>query len=539
MEGEVRDEFPQAVKLQLEQRVASRCSNPDCLAATREPHSDGKTSTNGGQAAHITAASPRGARYDETMTSEQRASIVNGIWLCNFCARKIDVDRDRYPIARLREWKQKSEQAARERFGIPTEASVPASLLASTVATVSATWRSKNKRTSELSRDQALKDLRGVGLIIPTGVVPDKLVESGTFSLHYRGGLEVSEMMLFDLPGGVIDNRISVIRKRDNSFRIQVLDELGDLYEAACPPVAREKAILIVVAWRRNEVRFWVDEHYESMRLKSSITHLGPDFLLGIDIDGELSSDNIRHDYICGNAKGLNLEKDGVWRGTLVSSPKIDTILYEEDEIRQLSIKVRADYEGKQKSPYETLARFIEVVEVVSNAEAPLLEVGRALRNLLVTGYPFLDEVVSAVHEISATKVRVSFVVARSPLSKFDETATFSSIQDGIDPEELTWWEKASLSCTSFNHEKILKMGNQWFTIKDLLTFIGFLFESVPRGLSMSDTHREMLQLNNTFFLGGLPALERQVIGLRSVFLRGIADLLTLSKSLLASSGAL
>jgi hypothetical protein len=39
------------------------------------------------------------------MTDEERAAISNGIWLCRECARKIDVDEAKYPVALLAEWK--------------------------------------------------------------------------------------------------------------------------------------------------------------------------------------------------------------------------------------------------------------------------------------------------------------------------------------------------------------------------------------------------------------------------------------------------
>jgi len=39
------------------------------------------------------------------MTDEERAAISNGIWLCKECARKIDVDEAKYPVAQLAEWK--------------------------------------------------------------------------------------------------------------------------------------------------------------------------------------------------------------------------------------------------------------------------------------------------------------------------------------------------------------------------------------------------------------------------------------------------
>lgn len=73
-----------------------------------------------GIAAHITAASPNGPRFDSTLSPESRASLENGIWLCHICAARIDRDEDRYPTSLILAWKQQAEEAANRRT---TEAS--------------------------------------------------------------------------------------------------------------------------------------------------------------------------------------------------------------------------------------------------------------------------------------------------------------------------------------------------------------------------------------------------------------------------------
>jgi hypothetical protein len=45
-----------------------------------------------GVAAHITAASPGGPRFDPNLSDKERASATNGIWLCQNCAKLIDND---------------------------------------------------------------------------------------------------------------------------------------------------------------------------------------------------------------------------------------------------------------------------------------------------------------------------------------------------------------------------------------------------------------------------------------------------------------
>ena len=108
-----RQDFPAQVKETLAQRVGSRCSNPNCRQLTSGPRSDSDKSVNVGVAAHITAASPGGPRYDGRLTSEERTSIENGIWLCQTCAKMVDNDPARYTVDLLRQWKRLSEEAAR------------------------------------------------------------------------------------------------------------------------------------------------------------------------------------------------------------------------------------------------------------------------------------------------------------------------------------------------------------------------------------------------------------------------------------------
>jgi len=105
-----RDEFPLAIVNVLAKRVANICSNPDCRQQTSGPHTDDSKALNTGVAAHITAASPGGARYDASLTPEERKSATNGIWLCQTCGKLVDNDEVRYPISRLRQWKQRSEE---------------------------------------------------------------------------------------------------------------------------------------------------------------------------------------------------------------------------------------------------------------------------------------------------------------------------------------------------------------------------------------------------------------------------------------------
>ena len=92
----MRDDFPPSVIEQLARRVGFCCSNPGCQRPTSGPRAEPQKSINIGVAAHITAASEGGPRYDENLTSAERRSITNGIWLCQNHAKMIDDDEIRY-----------------------------------------------------------------------------------------------------------------------------------------------------------------------------------------------------------------------------------------------------------------------------------------------------------------------------------------------------------------------------------------------------------------------------------------------------------
>ena len=108
----MRDDFSIPVKDLLAKRVAFRCSNPACRKPTSGPQEDPEKSINIGVAAHITAASPDGARYNPALTGEERKSTANGIWLCQSCAKLVDNDETRYTAEVLQHWKAVSESAA-------------------------------------------------------------------------------------------------------------------------------------------------------------------------------------------------------------------------------------------------------------------------------------------------------------------------------------------------------------------------------------------------------------------------------------------
>jgi hypothetical protein len=108
----MRDDFPIPVKELLAKRVAQRCSNPSCRKPTSGPQDNPERSINIGIAAHLTAASEGGPRFDPLLAPAQRASPENGIWMCQSCAKLVDNDEHRYTLEILRGWKIQAEQTA-------------------------------------------------------------------------------------------------------------------------------------------------------------------------------------------------------------------------------------------------------------------------------------------------------------------------------------------------------------------------------------------------------------------------------------------
>lgn len=108
----MRDDFSVSTKELLAKRVAYRCSNPECRHVTSGPQTDPAKAVNIGVAAHITAASEGGPRFDPAMTSDERQGPENGIWLCQSCAKLVDNDPIRYAVDVLQLWKKLAETTA-------------------------------------------------------------------------------------------------------------------------------------------------------------------------------------------------------------------------------------------------------------------------------------------------------------------------------------------------------------------------------------------------------------------------------------------
>lgn len=74
-----------------------------------------------GEAAHIYAARPDQARYDEQMTDQARSEIFNAIWLCRNCHKQVDRDPAKFPADLLFLWRERHEEYVASNLGSQTE----------------------------------------------------------------------------------------------------------------------------------------------------------------------------------------------------------------------------------------------------------------------------------------------------------------------------------------------------------------------------------------------------------------------------------
>ena len=110
VETERRDEFGSAARDTLAKRAGFLCSFPGCRRLTVGPSEDRESRLSMvGVAAHITAASALGPRYDATLSTVERSSDLNGIWMCQTHAKLIDDNPSTHTVVEIQRWKRQHE----------------------------------------------------------------------------------------------------------------------------------------------------------------------------------------------------------------------------------------------------------------------------------------------------------------------------------------------------------------------------------------------------------------------------------------------
>jgi len=87
-------------KLILAFRSGDLCALPGCGRRLTIDGEDGATASTG-EAAHIAGEKPDAARYDSSMTDEERNDVPNLIYLCGDCHTKIDKLKQDWPTEKL------------------------------------------------------------------------------------------------------------------------------------------------------------------------------------------------------------------------------------------------------------------------------------------------------------------------------------------------------------------------------------------------------------------------------------------------------
>ena len=204
-----RDEFSAEVKRSLAHRVGFICSYPDCNALTTGPSAESTKAINSsGMACHISSAAggPGARRFNPTMTSEERTSIENGIWMCYSHGHIIDNDEKRFTIDVLEKWKIIAELKAqfrnenKGRMDIPID--VFKGLNLPEQEFILREGDDFNKLVGDAIRDSCISTLWGQEY---TGPVRDLLIEMVLNSFKHGGAKQV-EVNIKNNVIEVIDN---------------------------------------------------------------------------------------------------------------------------------------------------------------------------------------------------------------------------------------------------------------------------------------------------------------------------------------------
>lgn len=99
-----RDDFTRHTKSKLAESANGRCVRPGCGRLTQCTDPVTNLRVNFGAAAHDSAASSGGPRFDPFLTPEQRRAFENGAWLCMSCATIVDRLSHLFPQGTLRGW---------------------------------------------------------------------------------------------------------------------------------------------------------------------------------------------------------------------------------------------------------------------------------------------------------------------------------------------------------------------------------------------------------------------------------------------------
>lgn len=545
-----RDDFTASTKRKLAERVACKCSNPQCKVSTIGPAGDRSKSANIGVAAHICAAAPGGPRYRAKMTSEERKDILNGIWLCQSCSRLIDVDVATYTEALLRDWKNAAEECAKENLGKQLE---PSHIVSSFAKYSDALTHQKT--ISSAFRAMAREKLAGHGYILQTENKPAFELSGGP---QYDGGVYFHWMfenpsesvMLFDLPGGVLENRLSIICEKNGHILLKIHDQLGKQRLLRSKRFKCGEHIFGTVFWSKQHCQLWLNEqNIGTIPIEHSIEHFGNEAFIGIDIESHLSADNIIPQYILNNQIGSGFQKNkalniGALLYLLPFALKID---FETQEDVLTFAKQEAEHHLYQNDDTEITLDILrnqlrilkEIIE--DDSVESLLQAASILRDLLCREQPNLKQLASdsrvdpvkvygdILSEFAELRIpKEGFLIAsREPLRMPPEMASIeekTEMMSGFDymvPSINVRGPIELYSINEFIELEIAKIQYKWHTCKEIIQFVAMLDEKVFSRNQPDDAELEMLQ-SNIHRIGGVPFTFRCVLSIARVVVESL-----------------
>lgn len=141
-------------------------------------------------------------------------------------------------------------------------------------------------------------------------------LSTGAFTFRWRMGDSSPEMMLVDLVGGVLEDRMSVILGHDGSIRLRAYDPFGQEAVISSKPCSPSSVLTIAVVWDDCTLSLWIGgKQIGSEALGNRFESPWVLLLAGIDIEGDLSADTCVQGYKVDGLVGWNLGKNGLGAG--------------------------------------------------------------------------------------------------------------------------------------------------------------------------------------------------------------------------------
>src|SRR6185369_6658614 len=172
----------------------------------------------------------------------------------------------------------------------------------------------------------------------------------GTITLRWRMGRKSDDIMLVDLVGGVFQNRISVLVRKNKSIQLRVFDGLGQKMQITSKPYDSSQVLHIAVTWDSQCVSLWIQGTRIGRRqLFKTFNSNWLSLLIGIDIEGELSAQKVNRGYTIEGITGLNLEKSRKLKGSRLTDIALFSKVLTQERIEKHATSSDEDVISKKK----------------------------------------------------------------------------------------------------------------------------------------------------------------------------------------------